>query len=186
MTDCLSPTPEILERARRIEAILMDVDGVLTPGTIVYDSSGNEVKYFHALDGQGIRLAHMAGIQTGVISLRDNPAVRRRVSELGMSCVYLGENKKPRAFRDATAQLGVDPSQICFIGDDLPDVPCMRQAGLAVAVANAADEVQAEAHYVTRRAGGQGAVREVIDLVLRARGLYREITESLWAEDEYV
>lgn len=178
-----TPSPDVLQRASRVQAIFMDVDGVLTRGLIVYDDAGGELKHFNALDGQGIKLAHLAGIRTGVITARESQAVRRRARELGMASATLACEKKLPAFRAVAAELGLEPEQFCYIGDDLPDVPVLRRAGLAVAVVNAVDEARDAAHYITTRHGGEGAVREVIDLVLRARGLYDVALERLWAEE---
>ena len=174
---------EILKRARMIEVILMDVDGVLTAGMIVYDSNGLEIKHFNAHDGLGIKLARIAGLKTGIISARGSGTIRKRASEIGIDYLLLGRFNKLTAFRELQKQLKLKPENFCFMGDDLPDVPVLRQVGLAVAVRNAMDLVKENAHYVTQKKGGDGAVREVTELILNARGLLESAIDTIWSGD---
>jgi len=147
----------------------MDCDGVLTDGRLWLTADGEEQKAFHVHDGQGIALLHKAGLKTGIISGRTSAAVERRGRELGMSYLWQGANDKTKAFDEIIAEAGVSPHECAYIGDDVADVSVMRRAGLAVAVADAVDEVRQAAHYVTRLAGGRGAVREVCDMILKAQ-----------------
>lgn len=143
---------------------------MLTDGRLWLTADGEEQKTFHVHDGQGIALLHRAGLKTGVISGRTSAAVERRGRELGMSYLWQSANDKSKAFDEIIAEAGVSPHECAYIGDDVADVSVMRRAGLAVAVADAVDEARQAAHYVTRLAGGRGAVREVCELILNARG----------------
>jgi 3-deoxy-D-manno-octulosonate 8-phosphate phosphatase (KDO 8-P phosphatase) len=169
---------EQLARAEKIKLILMDVDGVMTDGTIYYfpDAQGNmtEFKGFDSRDGLGLHLCNFAGIATGVISGRNSPAVTERARLLKMRYVEQGHLDKIACWQNILKDAGIEANQAAFIGDDFPDVPLMRRAGLAVAVANARPEVKAVAHYVCESAGGAGAVREAIELILKAQGKWQE------------
>jgi 3-deoxy-D-manno-octulosonate 8-phosphate phosphatase (KDO 8-P phosphatase) len=177
-------SPEVLTRARKIKLFLMDVDGTLTDGSvclisaIAADSSTNsavsEMKVFNAHDGQGLSLAHTMGIQTGFITGRSSPAVARRAHELRVTFVYLGQAKKMEAFEECVSKAGVTEEEVAYMGDDLPDIPLARRAGLAVCVADGASELAAICHYITRRLGGHGAAREVVELILKAQGRWEE------------
>lgn len=157
------------DRCQPIECILCDVDGVLTNGGIVYDNQGIETKQFHVRDGFGIRLWQRGGYKFGVLTSRSSHIVKVRCAELGVDLVRQGfENKLPAA-QEAIRSLGFEASQVCFVGDDLPDVPLLRHVGLAVAVADAVEEAKAVAHYTTKLPGGSGAVREVIELLLKTK-----------------
>jgi len=157
----------------------MDVDGVLTDGHIWLisqpDGSATEMKAFSAYDGAGLKLARMAGLRTGLITGRDSAATMRRARELEMEFVYQGSAEKIVAYRKLLQRAGVAESEIAYVGDDLPDLPILDRVGLAIAVANAVPEVKACAHYVTRTSGGSGAVREVVDLLLRAQGKWQNL-----------
>jgi 3-deoxy-D-manno-octulosonate 8-phosphate phosphatase (KDO 8-P phosphatase) len=167
--------PEILERARRIKLLLMDCDGVMTDGGLWLTPDGDEQKAFHARDGQGISVWHRAGWQSGIISGRASNGVERRAHELKMKYVHQYAKAKLVALETILTEAGVTADECCFIGDDLGDVGVMRQVGLAVAVADAADNTKAAAHYVTTLNGGKGAVREVIELILKAQGRWDEV-----------
>src|SRR5580704_16022645 len=177
-------SPEVLARARRIKLFLMDVDGTLTDGGVCLISSTaaggsgatsvSEMKIFDAKDGQGLSLAHTMGIQTGFITGRRSPAVAKRAEELKVPFVYLGQAKKMEAFEECVRKAGVREDEVAYMGDDLPDIPLARRAGLAVSVADGADELKAVCHYVTRRLAGHGAAREVIELILKAQGRWEE------------
>ncbi len=162
--------------AAAIELLLLDVDGVLTDGSVIYADDGTELKRFHVRDGSGLKLWHAAGKRSAIVSGRMSVAVERRASELGIRPVLQGRDDKLAAFADVLAATGLRPEQVCAIGDDLPDVPVLRRCGLAVAVADACPEVRAAAHYVTATAGGRGAVREAIEWLLKAQGRWTELT----------
>ena len=163
------------ERCRKIELMLSDVDGVLTDGSLVFDNQGIETKAFHIRDGLGIRLWQRAGFRFGVLTARTSQIVRMRAAELDIEIVRQGfENKLPAA-QQIIEQCGLQPDQACFVGDDLTDLPVMRRVGLGVAVADAAAEVRAHAHWVTSTNGGRGAVREVIEMVLKAKNRWDDL-----------
>ncbi len=166
----------IQERASKIKLLLMDCDGVLTDGRIWLFDNGEEQKGFHTRDGLGIELWHRAGFKSGIISGRNSSAVERRAQGLGMSFVVQGVEEKVRAFTDIVAEAGVTNEEVAFIGDDLNDIPLMIRAGFAVAVADAAAEARERAHYVTKLNGGQGAVREVIEVILKAQDRWDDLT----------
>jgi 3-deoxy-D-manno-octulosonate 8-phosphate phosphatase (KDO 8-P phosphatase) len=158
------------ERARGVRLALFDVDGVLTDGRLWYGADGEALKSFHILDGHGLKMLAASGIATGLLSGRESPAAAARARELGLAHVMLGVSDKLARFEELAGRLGLDPSQCAFVGDDLPDLPVMRRCGLAVAVANAVAEVKAAAHHVTLARGGDGAVREFCEFVMRAQG----------------
>jgi 3-deoxy-D-manno-octulosonate 8-phosphate phosphatase (KDO 8-P phosphatase) len=184
MALALLASPDVLVRARRIKLFLMDVDGTLTDGgvclisTLAANGSGDpvvsEMKVFNAQDGQGLSLAHTMGIQTGFITGRSSPAVARRAEELKVTFVYLGQAKKTEAFEECMRKAGVTEEEVAYMGDDLPDIPLARRAGLAVCVADGAPELKAICHFVTRRLAGRGTAREVIELILKAQGRWEE------------
>jgi len=153
----------------------MDCDGVLTDGRIWLFENGEEQKGFHTRDGLGIELWHRAGLKSGIISGRKSSAVEARARGLGMSFVRQGCEDKQGAFADTLALAEVTNEEVAFIGDDLNDIPLMRQSGLGIAVADAALETRERAHYVTKTVGGQGAVREVIELILKSQGRWDEL-----------
>ncbi len=155
--------------AREIELILSDVDGVLTDGGIFFDNQGIESKKFHVRDGLGIRLWKKAGYRFGILTSRNSHIVKVRAAELGIDIVRQGFEDKLGKALEVIEECGLEPRQVCFIGDDLPDVPVMRRVGMGVAVADAPREVRDAAQYVTRLPGGQGAVREVTELLLRSK-----------------
>lgn len=166
---------DVQERAARIKLLLMDCDGVLTDGRIWLFENGEEQKGFHARDGLGIDLLHRAGLRSGIISGRTSKAVETRAQTLGMSFVVQGHENKVQAFNDVLAQAGVTNAEVSYIGDDLNDIPLLLQSGLGVAVADAAFETRQRAHYVTEAPGGFGAVREVIELILKSQGRWDEL-----------
>jgi 3-deoxy-D-manno-octulosonate 8-phosphate phosphatase (KDO 8-P phosphatase) len=165
-------------RAQRIKLLLMDCDGVLTDGRIWLTADGDEQKGFHTRDGQGISLWHRAGYQSGIISGRGSKAVARRARELNMHYVHQDAKNKVAPLEDIIAEAGVSKDECCFIGDDLADIPVMRVIGFAAAVADAAEETKRAAHFVTTRNGGTGAVREVIELILKSQNRWDELIKS--------
>lgn len=172
-------SPSLLERAKKIKLFLMDVDGTLTDGGVCLMSLPNdggvaEMKVFSSLDGLGLKLAHIMGIKTGFITGRKSAAVRQRAQENRVDYVYLGQETKIAAFEECIEKAGVTVDETAYMGDDLPDMPVAARVGLAVAVANAAVELKAISHYVTCARGGEGAAREVIELILKAQDRWEE------------
>lgn len=161
--------------AKPIRLILSDVDGVLTDGGVVYDNEGVEQKKFHIRDGLGIKLWQAAGHTFGILTARNSHIVQVRAAELGIGIVCQGFEDKLSKAREIIADVGVERSEVCFIGDDLPDLPVIREVGLGVAVADAATDVRESANYVTKCPGGAGAVREVIEMILRAQMRWEDI-----------
>jgi len=159
----------VFERARHIRLLVLDVDGVLTDGRLFFTASGEELKVFHVRDGAGIVAVQRAGVTVAIISGRNSAAVTRRAGELGIRHVYQGADDKGARFDQLLAELGVTAAETACVGDDTPDAPMLRRAGLAIAVADAHPALVAAAHWVTKSKGGRGAVREVCDLLLSAR-----------------
>jgi len=169
-----------MEEARdplsRIRLLILDVDGVLTDGRIVMDGAGEEIKSFHVRDGLGIRMLLEAGVQVGIITGRSSAALRHRCLDLGIPWVFDGVTAKGEALVELCRQAEVPAEEAAFIGDDLPDLPLMGRVGLPIAVADAHEEVRSRARMVTRCRGGEGAVREVGERILRARGSWEAVT----------
>jgi 3-deoxy-D-manno-octulosonate 8-phosphate phosphatase (KDO 8-P phosphatase) len=161
-------------RAKKIRVLLMDVDGVLTDGRIWLlsrrDGTASEIKGFSAYDGAGLKLARAAGLRTGVITGRESSAVAQRAKECEIEFVYQHRATTGGALEEILQTTGAGSAEVAYVGDDLPDLPVMQRVGLAVAVANAAPEVKRAAHFVTSHSGGDGAVREVIELIVKAQG----------------
>lgn len=170
--------PSNEQRAAAIEVVVFDVDGVLTRGEIMYAGSDAEIKVFDVQDGQGFTLARQAGLRLGMITGRTSQAVQRRAKELKVDMLMEGQLDKGAALRELMSKLRVKPSQVCYVGDDLPDIAALMQAGLAVAVHNAVAEVKAVAHVATDLRGGEGAAREVIEFILKAKGLWTSLIKS--------
>ena len=165
------------QRAQEIELVLADVDGVMTGGQIVFDNQGIEAKQFHIRDGLGIKLWQRAGYHFGLITGRSSHIVKIRAAELGVEIVrQAAEDKLPIAL-EIIGQLGLEARQACYIGDDLPDLPTMRAVGLAVAVADACLEVREAAHFVTTLRGGEGAVRETIEMILKSQRRWNDLIQ---------
>ncbi len=160
----------VLRRAAATALVVFDVDGVLTDGRLYLSDDGVETKAFHARDGQGLRMLAAAGVRVAVITGRRSRVVERRMAELGIEDLLQGRVDKGAALGELCAKLGVAPGAAAFVGDDLVDLPAMTRAGFAVAVADAHPLVREHAHWCTRLGGGQGAAREVCELVLEARG----------------
>jgi 3-deoxy-D-manno-octulosonate 8-phosphate phosphatase (KDO 8-P phosphatase) len=194
------------ERARRIKIIIFDVDGVLTDGTIwlvpgqagagatfqdhsarrsgeagydVHSTTMVEAKGYSAHDGAGISLARIGGLKCGVITKRISETVATRMRDLKMEYVYMGQAFKMKPIREIMEKEGVSLDEIAYVGDDVIDLPVMRQVGLAIAVANAREQVKAEAHYITPHAGGYGAGRDVVDFILDAKGILNDCIEKM-------
>lgn len=162
-------------RARRVALLLMDVDGVLTDGRLGLGDHGRETRFWHVRDGSGIVLARRAGLRVGFLSGRGDAGVRRRARELGVEEVHLQARDKGAVYDEIRDRLGLADREVCYVGDDLVDLPVLRRVGLPVAVADAHPEVRRRVPFVTSAPGGAGAVREVIDAVLAAQGRMRDI-----------
>ena len=160
---------------KNIELLLLDVDGVMTDGGIIYDASGVETKRFNVRDGHGIKMLQRYGIQVGIITGRTSIVVDLRARELGIELVYQGALKKLESYEDVKARTGLDDSRIAYMGDDIIDVPVMRRVAFAATPQDGLEEVRAVAHYVASRGGGRGAVREVCDMILKGRGVWPEV-----------
>lgn len=169
-------------RARRIRLLVLDVDGVLTDGRMILSERGDELKAFHTHDGMGITLARRAGLVIALVTGEKSPIAQSRGAKLGVEDVVLGARRKGDVLEELMAKHGVRREQTAFMGDDLLDLPALQGAGLAVAPANAVAEVRAAAHVVTRAAGGAGAVRECVEVILRAQGRWREAVRAFVRE----
>ena len=179
----LTKIPAALKkRAAQIQLILMDVDGTMTDGSVTLlsqnDGSALEIKTFDAHDGQGLTLAHTAGLRTGCITGRESAALLRRAHEMKMEFIYMKQPLKMPAYEEILGKAGVRDSAVAFIGDDLPDIPLLRRAGLAIAVGDAVPEVKKVAHYTTKAVAGHGAVREAIELILKSKGTWEEMIDK--------
>ena len=160
---------------KEIKLLAMDVDGVLTDGGLLIGSDGTEFKNFNLLDGHGIRMWHRAGFKTAIISGRKSGATQARAKELEINFVYQPCDNKLEGFNDLLAKSGLEPQNIAYIGDDVMDIPLVKRAGFGVAVANAVNELKSCAHYITSGSGGNGAVREVIEYILKNTGQWDEL-----------
>ena len=164
-----------LDKLKRIKLLLLDVDGVLTDGRIIYDDTGAETKVFHVKDGLGIRMLMDAGIEVGIVTGRTSRALRHRCDNLGISLVFDRVRDKSGVLEVVSKQKGVEAEHIAFVGDDLVDIPLMKKVGLSVAVADAHETVLEHADMVTAAQGGAGAVREVCEAILKAQGLWDKV-----------
>ena len=171
-------TDDILERAKKLKLLILDVDGVLTDGKLFFDQEGNEYKCFHARDGHGIKLLRQTGVEIAVISGRKSKTVELRMKNLGIELIYQGHEHKLQAFNEVIEKLGISPDQAAHIGDDLLDLPIMTRVGLAIAVGDANFAVKQSAHWCTTELGGHGAVREACDLIMQAQGTFEAILSS--------
>lgn len=175
-------SPALKKRAAQIKLLLMDVDGTMTDGAVTLlsqpDGTAIEIKTFDAHDGQGLTLAHTAGLRTGCITGRESAALLRRAHEMKMEFVYMKQPVKMPAYEDILRKAGVPDSAVAYIGDDLPDIPLMLRAGLAVAVGNAVPEVKRAAHYTTKALAGHGAIREAVELVLKSKGTWESLIDK--------
>ncbi len=157
----------------KIKLLVLDVDGVLTDGTIIINAGGNESKFFNSLDGHGIRMWQRVGLKIAIISGRKSEPTRIRAEQLDIKHVFEDCHLKLPVLQECLGSLGLSAENAAFIGDDLPDLPLIRYCGFGVAVANAVDEVKMHADYVTTRTGGNGAVREVIEFILKSTGKWQ-------------
>jgi 3-deoxy-D-manno-octulosonate 8-phosphate phosphatase (KDO 8-P phosphatase) len=160
---------DLKDRARAVRLLVLDVDGVLTDGTVYYSANGEELKAFNIQDGLGIKILQAAGLEVAIISGRGCAALEARAQNLGIRHLYQGVERKLAAFEELLRNLRLTPGQTACMGDDLPDLCLLERCGLAITVAEAPEVVRARAHYVTRRPGGRGAVREACELILEAQ-----------------
>ena len=166
---------ELLKIARNIKFLILDVDGVLTDGSIILDNEGNEFKSFHVRDGHGIKMLMRAGIKVALITGRYSKVVDRRAHELGITEVFQKCRDKRIAYSQLAEKYSLNDNEIAYIGDDIIDIPLLKRSGFPVVVADADDEVKAVAKMITKKVGGRGAVREVCDFLLKAKGLWQDI-----------
>lgn len=163
------------EKLKQIELLLLDVDGVMTDGRIIWDAQGIETKFFNVKDGHGIKLVQRAGIQVGIITGRISPVVDLRAKELGIEILHQGALNKLDSYEEIKRRTGLADHQIAFMGDDVIDVPVLRRVGFSAAPADALTDVLAVVDYVAQARGGWGAVRELCDLLLKGRGVWQEL-----------
>lgn len=163
---------------KKIKLLLLDVDGVLTDGSVFLGTGNVELKAFNIQDGLGIRLAKAGGIEVGIITARTSEAVTLRARELGIDILFQGKKNKLDSYQEILSGLRLSDENVCYMGDDLPDLVLIRKAGFGVAVANACDEVRSHADFTTSREGGRGAVREVIEKILKSQGRWDELIRN--------
>lgn len=167
------------KRAARIKVLLMDVDGTMTNGGVILlsqpDGTAIEIKNFDAHDGQGLTLANTAGIRTGCITGRESAALLRRANEMRMEFIYMKQPLKMPAYEEILKKAAVMDAEVAYVGDDLPDIPLLLRAGLAVAVGDAVPEVKKAAHYTTKALAGRGAIREAVELILKSKGIWEQM-----------
>ena len=170
----IDPDPEILDRARKIKLLILDCDGVLTDGRIIMLPDSDETKAFDVKDGHGIVMAMRAGLRVAIISGRKSSVVRARAKELGVTHLYEMAWVKTEPYERVLSEEGLADDEVCYVGDDVVDIPLLRRAGLGVAVADAVEETKQHSHIVTERGGGRGAVRELIEFILKAQDRWDE------------
>lgn len=168
----------IVEKAKKLKLLILDVDGVLTDGKLFFDNDGNEYKSFHAQDGHGIKMLRQTGVEVAVISGRKSNSVALRMKNLGIQHVYQGHENKIAAFNEIIEKIGITQEQAAHVGDDVIDLPIMIRVGLAIAVNDANFAVKQHAHWCTALPGGQGAVREVCDFIMQAQGRFDEMLNA--------
>ncbi|MFN3870534.1 MAG: KdsC family phosphatase [Aquificaceae bacterium] len=171
---------DLKDRALKVRLLLLDVDGVLTDGKLYYTSEGEEIKVFHVRDGLGIRLAQRAGILIGVISGRKSQALLKRLEELQIEEIHLGHNQKLPFLENILKRLSLSFEEVAFVGDDFVDLPLLKRVGFPVVVADAPEELKGYALYITKAKGGEGAVREVVELLLKLRGQWEEVIREYY------
>lgn len=171
-------SPEQIEKIKQLKLLILDVDGVLTDGRLFFDQQGNEYKCFHARDGHGLKLLKQTGVEIAVISGRSSASVALRMKNLGIEHVYQGHENKRMAFQEILQNLQLSPNQVAHVGDDLLDLPIMTQVGFAIAVQDANFVVKQYADWCTQTLGGQGAVREVCDLIMQVQGSFDKVLQG--------
>jgi len=178
----LTISAALRKRAAQIQLLLMDVDGTMTDGGVTLlsqpDGSALEIKTFDAHDGQGLTLAHTAGVRTGCITGRESAALLRRANEMKMEFIYMKQPLKIPAYEEILRKAGVNDEQVAYVGDDLPDLPIIRRVGLAIAVGDAVPEVKKAAHFTTPSVAGRGAIRDAVELILKSKGIWEAMIEK--------
>ncbi len=172
---------DVTARAARVTTLILDVDGVLSDGRIIYDEFGDELKCFDVQDGAALVFWKRVGLKSAIVTSRRTKLVKRRAKELGVDFLAQKALKKAMVLDLLIKRWRLLPEQICVMGDDVMELPLLRRVGFAVAVSNAVDEVKAVSHYVTQRPGGRGAVREVVDLILKTKGLWDDLLRSYYS-----
>jgi 3-deoxy-D-manno-octulosonate 8-phosphate phosphatase (KDO 8-P phosphatase) len=176
--------PGAAGKAGKVRILLLDVDGVLSDGGIAYDGEGREIKRFHVRDGHGVKLMQRAGIEVGIISGRHSDAVSVRAKELGISLVRQGTFDKVAAWKEILSERGLSAGETAYVGDDLVDLPLLRKVGFSASVADAEESVRSAADYVASRTGGHGAVREIIEFILRSGGHWERVVGKYFRDGE--
>lgn len=171
--------PKIIEKAKKIKLILMDVDGVLTNGIVYYFEDGNIARGFNVQDGMAIDLAHLANIQTGVISAKNSLSIKKRLQELNIKYIYLGYENKIDALEKIIIESNINHQEIAYIGDDIIDIPVFKKVGLSIAVANATKLTKLAADYITYSKGGNGAIRESIEIILKSQNIFEKLIKKI-------
>lgn len=169
---------DIIKKAEKVNMLILDVDGVLTDGRIIYDNEGRELKFFHVRDGHGLKLLSRYGIKTGIITGRSSSIVDKRAGELGIEFVFQNVKDKKMVIDQIFKEQQVKPEEIAYVGDDIVDIPVFKRVGLRITVPDAPYEVRKEVDYITLNYAGKGAVREVCEIILKAKGLWEEIMEK--------
>lgn len=174
---------DIIEKAKNIELVIFDIDGVMTDGSLFFDNNGEEYKAFNSFDGHGLRMLQECGVKVAVITGRRSELVKHRMQDLGVSLLYQGYRDKKPAFESLMKEVDLQMHQITYVGDDVVDLPIMSQLDFAIAVQNAHPFVKQHAHWITERSGGRGAVRDVCELILEAKGLLNDKLHSYLHRD---
>jgi 3-deoxy-D-manno-octulosonate 8-phosphate phosphatase (KDO 8-P phosphatase) len=173
--------PEVLKKIMGVRLLIVDVDGVMTDGRIIYNDDGRQLKFFDVKDGHGIKLFMRAGLEVAIITSRESGVVLHRANDLGIKILFQGALDKVKAFEEIITTKGISPEDVSYIGDDLVDIPLLKRVGFSVAVVDAVREVKDCVDYVTERQGGYGAVREVCELILRLQGRWESVTERYFS-----
>ncbi len=174
----MSDMEDIAAKAKLVRLLILDVDGIMTDGSIVYDNDGGETKTFNVRDGHGIKLLMRAGLGLALITARSSRAVSRRADELGIELVYQGTSDKLSAFKEILEETSLEPGQTAYMGDDIIDIPVLKRAGFSVTVPEAASEVRERVDYITEKRGGRGAVREVVEIILKEQGKWEGVIKD--------
>ena len=168
----------VIEKAKSIRIVIFDVDGVLTDGTLYFTDSGEEIKAFNSRDGHGMKMLKASGVELAIITARESRSVKLRAENLNITLLYQGEKNKLKVFESLVTKLKLDMSSCAYVGDDLIDLPVMTRCGLSICVPSSPVLVKKHAHYVTNSEGGQGAVREVCEMIMRSQGTLDEQLEK--------
>lgn len=169
---------DLIKRIKPVRLLIMDVDGVMTDGSVIYNDRGEETKFFNVRDGHGIKMLQRAGIKAAIITARQSDCVKHRAKNLGIPLLYQGAIEKVKAFEDLLEKEGLKAEETAYMGDDIVDIPVLKRAGLAIGVQDAVEEVKQRVHYVTMKPGGKGAVRECVELILKAQGKWDDAVKK--------